>query len=330
MQPERAERVADIVEQALEWEADERRPLILKLCGGDADLRTEVDSLLRFEEKARVFIEMPAFEVAAKIIAAENGKLNPGEKLGNYKIVSLLGEGGMGEVYLAEDMTLSRRVAIRLLKPGRGGAKIIRRFRQKEQMLAGLAHLNIAWLYGAAISPTGSPYLVMEYVEGPRLDHYCRDQALSMQERLALFRKICAAVAYGHQHLILHRNIKPSNIRIGADGEPKLLDFGIARPLDTTTSTIAEQTLAARTISEYASPEQVRGEKMTTGSDVYSLGVVLYQLLTQQSPYVSRSRHPGELARAIIGQEPMRPSIAINLARRDSRSEKRESAGSRF
>src|ERR1700720_2033635 len=175
MRPEQAERVAEIVERALESEADERRPLIVDLCRGDADLRTEVDSLLRFEEKARVFIEMPAFEVAAKIIADENGKLNPGERLGNYKIVSLLGEGGMGEVYLAEDTTLNRRVAIKLLKPGRGAANIIRRFRQKEQMLAGLAHLNIAWLYGAAITPTGIPYLVVEYVEGPRLDHYCRD-----------------------------------------------------------------------------------------------------------------------------------------------------------
>jgi len=311
MHPERAERVAEIVERALEWEADERRRLIVKLCGGDADLRTEVDSLLRFEEKARVFIEMPALEVAAKIIADENGKLNPGERLGNYKIVSLLGEGGMGEVYLAEDTTLSRRVAIRLLKPGRGAANIIRRFRQKEQMLAGLTHLNIAWLYGAAITPTGIPYLVVEYVEGPRLDHYCRDQALSIQERLALFRKVCAAVAYGHQHLILHRNIKPANIRIGADGEPKLLDFGIARPLDTATSTIAEQTLAARTISEYVGPEQVRGEKMTTASDVYSLGVVLYELLTQQCPYDTTSRYPGDVARAIIGQEPMRPSSAV-------------------
>jgi eukaryotic-like serine/threonine-protein kinase len=330
MAPEQAERVAEIVERALESEADERSPLIVNLCRGDADLRTEVDSLLRFEEKARVFIEMPAFEVATKIIADENGKLNPGERLGNYKIVSLLGEGGMGQVYLAEDTTLSRRVAIKLLKPGRGAANIIRRFRQKEQMLAGLAHLNIAWLYGAASTPTGIPYLVVEYVEGPRLDHYCRDQALSIQERLALFRKICAAVAYGHQHLILHRSIKPANIRIGADGEPKLLDFGIARSLGTATSTIAEQTLAARTISEYASPEKVRGEKMTTASDVYSLGVVLYELLTQQCPYGSTSRHSGELARAIIEQEPMRPSIAINLARPDSRIEKRESAGSRF
>ena len=127
MQTEQAERVAEIVERALESEADERRPLILDLCRGDANLRTEVDSLLRFEEKARVFIEMPAFEVAAKIIADENGKLNPGEQLGNYKIVSLLGEGGMGEVYLAEDTTLSRRVAIKLLKPGRGATSSSRK-----------------------------------------------------------------------------------------------------------------------------------------------------------------------------------------------------------
>jgi non-specific serine/threonine protein kinase/serine/threonine-protein kinase len=310
-EPERTERVAEIVERALESEGDERRRLIADLCDGDADLQIEVDSLLRFEKKAQVFIEMPAFELAADIIADENGGLSPGEQLGNYKIVLRLGEGRMGEVYLAEDTTLGRPVAIKLLKSGRDAAKIVRRFRQEEQILAGLIHPNIAWLYGAAITAGGIPYLVMEYVEGPRLDHYCRDKALSIQERLALFRKTCAAVAYGHQHLVLHRNIKPANVRVGPDGEPKLLDFGMAGPLDATMSTLAQQTLGAMVISEYASPEQVRGEKVATASDVYSLGVVLYELLTQQWPYGSKSLRPGEVAHAIIAQQPMPPSGAL-------------------
>jgi eukaryotic-like serine/threonine-protein kinase len=326
-QPEQAERLAEIVEQALESEGDERRRLIADLCDGDADLQIEVESLLRFEKKAQIFLEMPAFELAANIAANESGKFNPGEQLGNYKIVLRLGEGRMGEVYLAEDTTLGRPVAIKLLKSRRDAAKIVRRFRQEEQILAGLTHPNIAWLYGAAITTSGIPYLVMEYVEGPRLDHYCRDKALSIQECLALFRKICAAVAYGHQHLVLHRDIKPANIRVGPDGEPKLLDFGIAGPLDATLSTLAQQTLAAIVISEYASPEQVRGEKVATASDVYSLGVVLYELLTQQWPYGSKSRRPSEVARAIIEQEPMHPSSAV--AKRAAESVN-SSKGSRF
>lgn len=311
MQAERVERIAEIVSEALEFEGDERKRTVLDLCRGDADLQSEVDSLLSFEKKARVFIEMPAFELAAEIVADENGELNPGDLLGNYKIVLPLGQGRTGEVYLAEDRTLGRPVAIKLLKSRHDAARIVRRFRQEEQILAGLTHPNIAWLYGAAIAPAGIPYLVMEYVEGPRLDHYCRDKELSVRERLVLFRKICAAVAYGHQHLILHRNIKPANIRVAPDGEPKLLDFGIAEPLNATVSTIAQQTLAATVVSEYASPEQVRGEKLTTATDVYSLGVLLYELLTQQRPYGTTSHRLGEVARAITEKEPIKPSTAV-------------------
>jgi eukaryotic-like serine/threonine-protein kinase len=332
MRPEQAERVAEIVEEALESSADKRRRLIVDLCGDDADLRTEVDSLLRFQEKAFSFIEIPAFELAAKIIANENGKLKSGEQLGDYKIVSLLGEVESGEVYLAEDTTLNRKVAIKLLRSGFGaGGNTIRRFRQEEQNLAGLTHPNIAWLYRGAMTTTGIPYFVMEYADGPRLDHYCRDKALSIRERLVLFRKVCAAVSYAHQRLVIHRNIKPANIRINADGEPKLLDFGIAKPLDPAIS-IIEQTIivAAGITSEYASPEQVRGETITTASDIYSLGVVLYELLTEQHPYCVAGRRPGEVARAIAEQQPAKPSIAINLAKRESRIENRESSGSRF
>jgi serine/threonine protein kinase len=332
MRPEQAERVAEIVEEALESSADKRRRLIVDLCGDDADLRVEVDSLLRFQEKAFSFIEIPAFELAAKIIANENGKLKSREQLGDYKIVSLLGEVESGEVYLAEDTALNRKVAIKLLRSGFGaGGNTIRRFRQEEQNLAGLTHPNIAWLYRGAMTTTGIPYFVMEYADGPRLDHYCRDKALSIRERLVLFRKVCAAVSYAHQHLVIHRNIKPANIRINADGEPKLLDFGIAKPLDPATS-IIEQTIivAAGITSEYASPEQVRSETITTASDIYSLGVVLYELLTEQHPYCVAGRRPGEVARAIAEQQPAKPSIAINLAKRESRIENRESSGSRF
>ena len=219
----------------------------------------------------------------------------------------------MGEVYLAEDTKLHRRVAIKLLKYGLGTAHIIRHFQQEQRILAGLTHPNIAQLHGGDVTSNGLPYFVMEYVDGTRLDDYCRDNKLSVPPRLALFEKICSAVAYAHQRLVIHRDIKPANIRVTSRGEPKLLDFGIAKLLDDSTSSILEQTItfAAVMTPEYASPEQLRGENMTTASDVYSLGVVLYELLTGQKPYKIDLRTPTNIARAITEQEPTRPSRLV-------------------
>lgn len=310
MQPEKNERIAEIVERALELEPDQRAALILDLCAGDADLRREVESLLGFQEKARDFIEAPAYELAAETIADLGGELKSGHVLDDYKIVSLIGAGGMGEVYLAEDISLGRKIAIKLVRHGFGSAHLVRHFRREEQILAALNHPNIARLYDAASTPDGAPYFVMEYVEGEPLDKYCNARALTITERLQLFRKVCAAVAYAHQHLVIHRDLKPANIRVTAEGEPKLLDFGIAKLLeaDEIEQTI---TLQAAMTPEYASPEQVRGENMTTASDVYSLGVVLYELLTGCRPYQIKSRRADEIARAITEQEPTRPSTAI-------------------
>jgi tetratricopeptide (TPR) repeat protein len=310
MQPEKNERVAEIVEHALELEPDQRATLIADLCAGDAELRAEVESLLGFQEKAHDFIEAPAYELAAETIADLDGELRAGHVLGDYKIVSLIGAGGMGEVYLAEDISLGRKVAIKLVRHGFGHAHLVRHFRREEQILAALNHPNIARLYDAASTPDGAPYFVMEYVEGEPLDKYCNARALTITERLQLFRKVCAAVAYAHQHLVIHRDLKPANIRVTAEGEPKLLDFGIAKLLE---ADEIEQTITLQTAMtpEYASPEQVRGKNMTTASDVYSLGVVLYELLTGCRPYQIKSRRPDEIARAITEQEPTRPSTAI-------------------
>src|SRR5439155_20899528 len=191
----------------------------------------------------------------------------------------------------------------------------------EEKILAGLNHANIARLYGAGITDGGLPYFVMEYVDGRRLDDFCRQEQLSVQARLALFRKICAALTYAHQKRITRRDIKPLNSRITPDGEPKLLDFGIAKLLDPETSIAGEQTMtfAAVMTPENASPEQVRGENMTTASDVYSLGVVLYALLTGQRPFRIRGRNPAEIARAITEQEPTRPSTAITKNNKNSK-----------
>src|SRR5437588_564920 len=176
MQPERAERIAEIVERALEVEVGERGPLLVELCDDDQELFVEVASLLHFQEKARDFIETPAVETVAELLADERTGLRPGDALDGYKIVSLLGEGGMGEVYLANDTKLKRKVAIKLLKLGLGTTNIVRHFHQEEQILAGLIHPNIAQLYGGDVTKNGLPYFVMEYVEGVRLDDYCRDK----------------------------------------------------------------------------------------------------------------------------------------------------------
>jgi eukaryotic-like serine/threonine-protein kinase len=322
MQPERAQRIADIVEQALEVEVGHRGPLLVELCGDDRELFVEVASLLHFQEKARDFIESPAVETVAELLASERCGLQPGDELNGYKIVSLLGEGGMGEVYLGDDRRLGRKVAIKLLKFGLGTANILRHFEQEERILAGLTHPNIAQLYGGAVSPNGLPYFVMEYVEGERLDNYCRDNAVPISQRLELFRKICLAVAFAHQRLVIHRDIKPANIRVTPDGEPKLLDFGIAKLLDPGTAAIEQtMTVAAVMTPEYASPEQVRGETMTTASDIYSLGVVLYELLTDQKPYKIDNRTPTAVARAISEQEPTKPSTAVARSNGNSKSQ---------
>lgn len=316
------DRIAEIVEAALGRDQAERLQFLDETCGDDLDLRAEVESLLGFQGKASQFIEAPAYELASRILVEGDGELKPEQVLSNYKVLSLIGQGGMGEVYLVEDTKLGRQVAIKLVKRAPGSASVLRHSYKEERILAGLNHPNIARLYGTGVTPSGLPYFVMEYVDGHPLDHYCNEQRLSIQDRLALFRKICAAVTYAHQNLIIHRDIKPANIRVTPEGEPKLLDFGIAKLLDPETSPLAEvtMTLVAVMTPEYASPEQVRGENMTTTSDIYSLGVVLYELLTGKRPYRLKTRNPNEIARAITEQEPTRPSAAAAKTGSDLKS----------
>jgi tetratricopeptide (TPR) repeat protein/predicted Ser/Thr protein kinase len=322
--PDRARRVAEIVEAALECEPSEWPSFFEESCGDDETLRAEVESLLGYQKEATDFIEAPAYQTNADLLVEESGALKIGELFAEYKILSLLGEGGMGEVYLAEDAKLGRKVAIKLVKSGFGRANLIRHFRREEQILAALTHPNIARLYGGAVTQDGIPYFVMEYVEGERLDSYCDTRQMPIRERLELFRKICSAVSYAHQHLVIHRDLKPANIRVTVEGEPKLLDFGIARLLDDESIAGSEQTmtLIGAMTPEYASPEQVRGEHMTTATDVYSLGVVLYELLTGKKPYRTKSRRIDEISRAITEQEPVRPSTAVAKSAGDSRIRK--------
>jgi non-specific serine/threonine protein kinase/serine/threonine-protein kinase len=310
---ERAERIADLVESALDLDVVERINFLDQQCGDDAELRAEVESLLKFQKHATDFIEAPAYQMAAETLALETGELRAGDELGGYRICSLLGEGGMGEVYLADDMQFGRTVAIKLIKRAFSRADFLRQFEQEERILAGLNHPYIARLYGGAVTPDGLPYFIMEHVEGDRLDDYCERHQLTLRERLEIFRKICSAVSYAHHRLIIHRDLKPGNIRVTAEGEPKLLDFGIAKLLDDAAAGPANETPTLATVMtpEYASPEQVRGEPMTTASDVYSLGVILYELLAGEKPYRLTNCGREEVARAVGEAGPARPSTAL-------------------
>jgi len=308
----RAAQVAEVVKSALDCEPREWPSLLDEACGSDADLRAEVESLLQFQQPAGAFMQQPALHLAARTLVPER-ELKSEEAIDNYKIISLIGRGGMGDVYLALDRQLHREVALKIVRRGLDTDDLVRRFQREERILASLNHPNIARLYGGGVTQDGLPYFVMEYAEGDRLDIYCEKNKLSIRERLALFRKVCAAVTYAHQRLVIHRDIKPANIRVTAEGEPKLLDFGIAKLLDPAGSPTIEATLtfAAAMTPEYASPEQVLGETITTASDVYSLGVVLYKLLTRQSPYRLTTNRPDEITRAITDQTPERPSTLL-------------------
>ena len=317
---EKDQRVAELVEAALELAPVNWPAFLDRECRDNPALRQEVESLLDYKKQAQDFIEAPAIQTSAEAFLATEeagGALKSGQLLGDYKIVALLAEGGMGEVYLAEDAALGRKVAIKLIKQGLGTQAVIGHFRREERILAGLNHPHIARLYDASVSSEGLPYFVMEYVEGERLDEYCDRRALTIKDRLQLFGKICSAVAYAHQRLVIHRDIKPANIRVTADGEPKLLDFGIARLLDPETTQTSDQTITLQGVMtpEYASPEQIRGESMTTASDIYSLGIVLYELLTGRKPFRAASRRPNEISRMRAEQTPARPSTAVMQGR---------------
>ncbi|MGH8092772.1 MAG: protein kinase domain-containing protein [Chthoniobacterales bacterium] len=321
--PGKSEAVAELVKSALERTPAERAAYLDAVCDS-AETRAEVESLLTFQEKADHFIEAGALEFAAKTLVADlSHDFSP--RITGYQILSRIGSGGMGDVFLAEDLNLHRKVALKLVRPGMGSAEILQRFEHEEQILASLNHPNIGHLHGAGIASDGAPFFVMEFIEGAPIDQYCRQENLPLNARLDLFRKVCAAVQYAHQHLVIHRDLKPSNILVTEQGEPKLLDFGIAKLLEPTDSGAEPPaTIAGMMTPDYASPEQVRGENVTTASDVYGLGVLLYELLTGQRPYRTKTVAPHEMIRLICETEPKPPSTVVN--ERDSRFENRDSS----
>lgn len=311
--PERWSRVKAILDDALELRPDERAAFLDQACAGDESLRGEVESLARAAEEDWGFFDADA---AARRIPMFDDAVPPsrvGERIGAYEVLAELGRGGMGVVLLARraDDEFQKKVAIKLVRPGLASDVALQRFRSERQISAILDHPNIARLLDGGTTERGEPYFVMEYVEGETLLEYCRHRSLSLEERLRLFREICAAVQYAHQSLVVHRDIKPGNILVTAEGAPKLLDFGIAKLLQAETGAEAPEqtaTLLRVLTPEYASPEQVRGRPVTTASDVYSLGIVLYELLTGEKPYRVETTDPEELVRVVCERDPERPS----------------------
>ncbi|MBI3649595.1 MAG: protein kinase [Acidobacteria bacterium] len=315
---DRRQQAKDILHNAATLADDKRTAFINERCAGDESLRTEVEALLRLRDRTHAIAQTAISEMPTLVVENFTPFLdaNFGKRIGAYEIVRQLGQGGMGAVYeaLRADEQFSKRVAIKIIKRGMDSDFVIQRFRQERQILATLDHPNIARLLDGGTTEDGLPYIVMEYIEGKSINVYCDDKKLPTVERLKLFQQVCAAIHYAHQNLVVHRDIKPGNIIVTEDGVPKVLDFGIAKLLASEFS--AEQidmtAPAVRLMTPaYASPEQVKGEAITTASDTYALGVLLYQLLTGLRPYQITSIVPQEIARVICEQEPDKPSTAV-------------------
>ncbi len=326
MNPERWKQIEDVFFSAIDLPLEERAAFLVRACGGDSELRLQVENLLANDEKAEGFItsfvlnsgvDPGATEVAGAKGSGESGDLISRRRIGAYQLVREIGRGGMGAVYLAvrTDDEVDRRVAIKLLKRGMDTDFIISRFRKERRILASFDHPNIARLLDGGTTDDGLPYFVMEYIEGLPVGRYCDAHKLSIAERLKLFEQVCAAVHYAHQRQVIHRDIKPGNILVMAGGVPKLLDFGIAKILDPELIGETHDPTATAMLMmtpDYASPEQARGERVTTATDQYSLGVLLYELLTGHRPYRVRGRLPQEIARTVSEEEPELPSDAVN------------------
>ncbi|MEP6955935.1 MAG: serine/threonine-protein kinase, partial [Chthoniobacterales bacterium] len=314
---ERYARIQELFDATADLSSDERTALLHRECGSDEALRGEVESLLDSDAQSDSFGEQLPFEIPADLFAEPPEEQVAGRRFGQYEVACEIGRGGLGAVYLAirSDGEYRKEVALKLIRRGLDTDDILRRFRNERQILAQLDHPNIARLIDGGTTDDGLPYFVMEYVKGDPIGAYCDTLHLDTGQRLDLFRKVCGAVTYAHQNLVIHRDLKPSNILVTVEAEPKLLDFGIAKLLTSDDEIFTQTAPGLRAMTpDYASPEQIKGEKITTASDIYSLGVLLYELLTGQKPYRLETRTAEELSRAITGQVPERPSTAVRSA----------------
>jgi eukaryotic-like serine/threonine-protein kinase len=311
------EHVKRIASEAWAQPAAERTRYALQACAGDEALGAEVVSLLESMEEVGDRFETPALALPSSRRALADALqapilIDPGGRIGSWNVLRQLGSGGMGTVYLAERVVeeFRQRAAIKIVRGGAADDILLRRFQDERRILAALDHPHIARLIDGGASELGLPYVVMEYVDGRPIDTFCNEQALDVRQRLEIFRLVCLAVHYAHQHLVVHRDLKASNILVTADGTPKLLDFGIAKILERDSPVDTTRTLFRILTPESASPEQLLGGPITTAADIYSLGVLLYRLLSGRSPYrAAATASETELIRAVCEQTPVAPSL---------------------
>ena len=302
-----------LFQQARELSSSEREQFIQQATS-DVEVAQEVMDLLDAYESSRIDVERIVGDAAASLDTTNY--ISTRDRVGNYRILKLLDEGGMGQVYLAEraDDQFRQKVAIKVLGSRFPNEQLLLRFRAERQILANLDHPYIARLIDGGETDDGRPFLVMEYVDGVPVTEYCEQAKLSIRQRLRLFRKVCFAIEHAHANLIVHRDVKPTNILVTENGEPKLLDFGIAKLLnpDEFEANVAKTRVAMRLMTpEYASPEQMRGESVSIATDVYALGALLYELLSGSPPFRLDDASPAEVVRVVCDVEPRLPSIAL-------------------
>lgn len=302
---------------ALDMRPEGRSRFLDEACGFNAELRSQAEALLAAITKTAGFLERPIARAAESF---DVPSVAAGQRLGAYEILRSIGSGGMGDVYLASraDDSYEQKVAIKVARaPFVFDASLLERFRSERQILADLGHPNIAKLLDGGITPNGLPFLVMEHIEGVPIDVFCENKGLNTAERLKIFCAVCHAVEFAHKHLVVHRDIKPSNILVSADGVPKLLDFGIAKLLEPSLETQSQVGTVDRMMTpEYASPEQVCCEPVTTASDVYALGVLLYKLLTGRLPLILEGKSPLEAEKMITQRTPAAPSEVVGSTKK--------------
>src|SRR5580692_5432530 len=314
LSPDDWKALSPYLDQALAMSEDERVEWLRSLGHEDNVLAAQLTELL---DEHKVLAQEGFLERGQVSLPTSSGLA--GQTLGPYTLISQIGEGGMGSAWLAErnDGRFERRIAVKFIHIALMGKDGEARFKREGNILGKLTHSNIAELVDAGVSRAGQPYLILEYVEGDSIDRYCDQQKLDVEARLKLFLEVLEAVAHAHANLIVHRDLKPSNVLVSKDGQVKLLDFGIAKLLEGEgeggSATLLTVEGGRAMTPEYASPEQITGALVTTATDVYSLGVLLYVLLTGQHPAGSGLRSPADLVRAIVDKEPTRPSEIVSV-----------------
>jgi serine/threonine protein kinase/tetratricopeptide (TPR) repeat protein len=316
LDPQAWQRLKGLLAEGLSLAAEERPGFVDRACDGDDALRRELESLLAASDLS----DTPLDSHPSEQLLDELGMSSPpawiGRRLGAYRLVALIARGGMGEVYRGEraDGQYEQQVAVKVMRESLDQAFLRQRFDAERRILATLDHPNLAKMLDAGLTDDGSPYFVMEFVDGQPIDAYCASRELGIEDRLRLFRTVCQVVEYAHRQGVVHRDLKPSNILVTASGVVKLVDFGIAKRIGPADDSAVTVTAQRALTPEYASPEQVRGEAARPASDIYALGVVLYRLLTQSSPYGDTTGDSYSLARAICDTEPVPPSRALDAA----------------